>query len=121
MSATAVLASRVRISDPRPTRCAACFDSGSPRYVDFQAAFNGGAVVDEGSMAVRDSIDELHLCESCVRSACEQLGFKPELHARQVTEIKRLELRSQHWEAYAKRLEATLADRPDAPPKARRR
>ena len=99
MSAVAEHASRVRLSDPRPARCAACYGSDSERYVDFQAAFNGGAVIEEGSGAVRDSIDELHLCEACVRSACETLGFKPELHRRQVNEIRRLELKAEHYMA----------------------
>jgi hypothetical protein len=43
---------------------------------------NRGAVVEEGTMAVIDSIDELHLCENCVRNAAETLDYKPGLHAR---------------------------------------
>ena len=33
-------------------------------------------------MAVIDSIDELHLCENCIREAADELDYKPGLHAR---------------------------------------
>lgn len=84
---SAILADRVtrcRISDPKPSRCSACLQSSDPRvrFVDFQAGHDGGAVVDSGSMAVIDSIDELHLCESCTREAAEVLDYKPGLHQR---------------------------------------
>lgn len=76
--------SRAKISDPRPTRCAACLQASDPavRFVDFDAAINRGAIVEAGSGAVIDSIDELHVCESCVREAAEALDYKPGLHAR---------------------------------------
>jgi|HubBroStandDraft_6_1064221.scaffolds.fasta_scaffold140219_3 hypothetical protein len=123
MSDVAELATRFRLSDPKPTRCAACFTSAGPEvdFVDFDAAIDRGTfIAPDGAGAVLDSIDDLHLCASCVRSAAEVLGLKPELHSRQLNEIKRLELRSDQWEAYAKRLEATLQDRPERPPGTRR-
>jgi predicted Fe-S protein YdhL (DUF1289 family) len=46
------------------------------------AAIDRGAIVEEGSGAVIDSIDELHLCEACVREAAETLDYKAGLHQR---------------------------------------
>jgi hypothetical protein len=75
--------SRTRISDPQPTRCAGCLQSAGPtvRFVDFDCFINRGVIVEEGSMAIVDSIDTLHLCESCVREAAETLDYKAGLHA----------------------------------------
>jgi hypothetical protein len=90
--------SAIRLSDPMPARCAGCYTSPATigpgaRFVNFNdARIRGGAVVDAGTMAVLDQVDELHLCEACVRSAAEALAFKPELHQRQFREIQRLEL-----------------------------
>lgn len=112
----AELATRAQLSDPKPARCAACFCSADAevRFVNFDAAIDRGTFVDPGGAgAVLDSIDELHLCEACVRSAGEVLGLKPALHARQIREIKRLEVTLEHWREYAKRVEATLQTRPE--------
>lgn len=122
MSDVAELATRFKLSDPKPTRCAACFQSAGPDvdFVDFDAAIDRGSfTAPDGAFAVLDSIDDLHLCASCVRSAAEVLGLKPELHGRQIREIRKLELERNHWQNYAKRLEATLQERPE-PPRGRR-
>lgn len=120
--AVAELATRLRLSDPKPGHCSACLIASGPdvRFVDFDCMVDRGAIVEEGSLAILDAMDELHLCESCVRQAAEVLEYKPDLHRRQLTEIRRLELDAEHWKAYAKRLEATLQDRPEQP-KGRRR
>jgi hypothetical protein len=75
--------SRFQVSDPKPARCAACYCSADAllRFIDFDADVNRGAIIEEGSGAVIDSIDELHLCENCVRDAAETLDYKPGLHA----------------------------------------
>ena len=106
-----------------PSRCSGCLRSAGTdvRFVDYQAAIDRGAIVEEGSMAVLESIDDLYLCDSCVREGAEALGFKPELHSRQLREIQRLEVEAEHWKAYSRRLEATLQERPEAAPRARRR
>lgn len=114
MSATAdALNMRIKISDPKPAYCSGCYQAAQEgiTFLDFDAAHDGGAFInDQGATLVGQ--DDLHLCEACVRSACEALGLKPELHSRQAQIIRRTELRAEHWEAYAKRLEATLEDRP---------
>jgi hypothetical protein len=100
MSATAEHVSSVHLSDPLPTGCSACMSAPTEgvRFVDFSAAFDGGAIVGPSGEAIR-SLDELHLCEPCLRAAGEALAFKPELHARQLQEIRRLEVVAEHWEA----------------------
>ena len=125
MSATAELAQRVRLSDPRPDRCAACFRGAEEgvRFVDFDAAIDRGQVVTEvdGGVLHRESIDDLHLCEACVRSAAEVFAIKPQIHSNALREIKRLEIERDHWRSYAKRIEATVAERPKDTPKTRTR
>jgi hypothetical protein len=61
---------RIRVADPPPARCSGCLRSAGTdvRFVDYQAAINRGAIVEEGSMAVLESIDDLYLCDSCVRA-----------------------------------------------------
>lgn len=120
--AVADLATRFRLSDPKPGHCSACFQSADANvaFVDFDCMLDRGAIVDEGTMAVLDAMDELHLCESCVRQAAEVLDYKPVQAQNRLREIRRLELKAEHWEKYAKRLEATLQDRPEEPKRGRR-
>ena len=117
--------SRVRISDPVPAACSCCFQGAREgvRFLDFNAALDRGQFVREvdGAVLVRDVMDDLHLCEACVREAAEVLALKPQLDANQRREIRRLELESEHWRDYAKRLEATLQERPDLAPRAPRK
>lgn len=82
MSAIGERVSRFKISDPKPARCAACYCGADAdlRFVDLDAHIDRGAVVEDGSHAVIDSVDELHLCENCVINAAETLDFKPGLH-----------------------------------------
>jgi hypothetical protein len=118
MSATAdALNMRIKISDPKPAYCSGCYQAAQEgiTFLDFDAAHDGGAFInDQGATLVGQ--DDLHLCEPCVRSACEALGLKPELHSRQAREIRRLELERDHWKDYAKRAEATIATRPKETP-----
>lgn len=118
MSSQAVeRASRLKISDPKPDRCAACFKGADADtvFVDFDAAIDRGTFVNEQG-AVLEGIDDLHLCEACVRAAAEEIGFKPQLHSRQLREIRRLELKVEHQQDYIRKLEAALLDRPELEP-----
>ena len=84
MSAIADRVARFKVSDPKPARCAACYAGADAalRFVDLDAHIDRGAIVEEGARAVIDSVDELHLCENCVREAAETLDYRPGLHAR---------------------------------------
>jgi hypothetical protein len=108
------VSSRVKVSDPKPACCSACYRGADEnvRFVDMNAEFDAGALVSTESQAIVKSFDSLHLCESCVREAAEALGLKPDLHRRQLREIRRLEIENDHWRDYAKGLEANLGNRP---------
>jgi hypothetical protein len=114
MSVAVETTSRIRLSDPKPAYCSACFRAGQEgiRFVDFDAALDSGCFVSELGVYQTGS-DDLHLCEACVKSAAETLGLKAELHARQLREIRRLEIENEHWKSYAKRIEATVKARPE--------
>lgn len=110
------LASRVRLSDPKPAYCSGCAQGAQEgvRFVDMNAFHDGGMFVREDG-AILEGQDDLHLCEPCVRAAAEALGLKPELHAKQVREIRRLEADRDRWQSYAKKIERTLEQRPERP------
>ena len=107
-----VTAARVHVSDPNPAFCVGCWQGAQDgvRFVDFDAAFDGGQLVEErdGIIITRIPADDLHLCESCVRAAAEALGLKPELHAKQVQTIKRLERERNHYRDENERLRAII-------------
>lgn len=121
MSAVAELASRVRLSDPRPDRCSACFAGAQAdtRFVDMDAAADRGTVM-SGDHIV-GTVDDIHLCEACVRAAAQALALKPELHQRQLNKIRQLELQVEHWRSTARRLTETLNTWPEDQPKRRGR
>lgn len=111
---TAAIGTRLKISDPRPSHCSACFRGADATitFVDFDAAADRGLLTNEQGW-VLDSLDDLHLCEPCVRAGAELLALKPEVQTAQAREIRRLETAVEHWQKYAMDLEATVAERPD--------
>lgn len=111
--ASAELATRVRVSNPKPAYCAACWAAAQENlvFIDFDAAVDRGTLTNDQGW-VLDGIDDLHLCADCVRAGAQALELKPELHTRQNREIARLERERDHWKDYAKRLEDSLQDRP---------
>lgn len=112
----------IRLSDPRPAFCSACLNHPDERYVDFDAAFDAGAFVDRETQAYVEGSDDLHLCESCLKRACEELGVKPELHAAQRREIQKLQLERDHWlEKYRALVKAQEAGIPEVAARAKRK
>lgn len=111
------LNSRVKLSDPLPSHCAACFRGASveTRFVDMDSAIDRGQFVEshDGVVHHRDSIDDLHLCEQCVREAADAIGYKPTLHEQQYAEIRALRGEVERWKTYAKQAEASLKERPE--------
>ena len=126
MSVTAEPTWTARISDPMPARCSRCLRSAGDdiRFVDFRSAFDAGSIVEPGSMMIRASLDELHLCEPCVKEGAEVLGYKPELHVKQLREVRKLELERDHWRETARRTKDELNRQLDSglgePPRRRR-
>jgi hypothetical protein len=123
----AEIATRWHLADPPPSHCSGCFRSSDPtvRFYTPDAAIDRGVFVDaNGAQAVLDSMDWLYLCASvdadgsvvggCVKELCELSAFNPQLHARQLLELRRQALEIEDLKRYAKRLEGTLQDRPDS-------
>lgn len=102
---------RARISDPKPARCSGCMQSvaADKRYVNLDMRINRGTICQEGTMAVLESIDELHLCEDCIRDAAERVGYVPELHRRHVDLNRRLMRERDELEAENRLLRQALA------------
>jgi hypothetical protein len=108
------IATRFRISDPKPAYCAACFKGATEDvvFVDFDAALDRGAIVDGDTMAVLETMDDLHLCSQCIRDAAELLSFKPELQARQEHELDMTVRELNGLRDYVADLEKALVDKP---------
>jgi hypothetical protein len=106
----------IRLSDPKPAYCSACHNAPAGKYVDFDAAHDGGDFTTQ-DLVWHAGSDDLHLCAACLKRATEVLGFKPELNQRQLREIRRLEVENEHWRDYARTLEATLQERPEPAPR----
>lgn len=108
--AVADLSLGIRLSDPKPSRCASCWKGADAdtRFVDFDSAIDRGSFVDPSSMAVIDTVDDLHLCEACVKAACEALAIQPESRQRLLRELQRRDLVIDYFKERVKRLEADL-------------
>jgi len=103
------------MSDPLPSHCAACFDGAREglRFVDLDAAIDRGVLASEQGWVLA-GIDDLHLCENCVRGAAEVLALKPQLVSEMRLQIRKLEADAERWRDYARELERSLERRPIA-------
>lgn len=109
------LANEVRAAGT-PVYCSACFNHDSSlRHVDFDAACDRGYGMQE---AVKVSMDDLVLCETCVKAggllvgmvdAGEQAERMASLEERLTAETARCD----QAVAYANRMEEALAARPE--------
>src|SRR5262249_31614034 len=110
------LALGIHLSDPKPGHCASCWGSSGPdvRFVDFNAAIDRGSFRDpNGAMPVIDHVDELHICEACMRAGAEALALKADRNQRQLREIQRLEREVNTWKEYSRKLEEAIDHRPE--------
>jgi len=101
------LASDIREAQ-KPIYCSACFNQQAIRHIDFDAACDRGYGKDE---AVNVAMDDLILCENCVREGAELLGMTPE--GAKDDRIADLTARVDHAErerSKAERYAATLED-----------
>ncbi len=57
----------------KPIYCSACFNSQPIRHVDFDAACDRGYANEE---AVKINMDDLILCENCVKEGLKVLGIE---------------------------------------------
>ncbi len=96
--------------------CASCFGAyPERRHVDFDA-FYEGPVIDEDS-GLRQTVDDLIICEECLRGAAKLLGFTHEQEgAKRIEELEAqaaddgVTLRTQA--DYISRLESTIQAKP---------
>lgn len=122
----------MRLADPRPALCTLCCNTGheTTKFVDTGAFREGPLLRDSatGEIAVDPSgaqitLDDVYVCDACVRWMAKLIGedeFAEEIRS-QFLETRRLQLAVEHWRDYAKRLEATLQDRPEPAPRQRRK
>src|SRR4051812_33537889 len=68
---------RIRLAEIPPTHCSSCFQQKpQQRHVDFSAFWDGPVFGDQEVAGGRKVvIDDLILCDDCVRAAAELLGF----------------------------------------------
>ena len=121
-SAAIEYANQVRVADPKPDYCSRCFRGAQEgvEFLDLMSSYEGPTIVHPETGAVIGTIDDLYLCftrdesgqvaSGCVKEICEAGNLRPELHQRQLREIRRLELEAEHWKSAEKRQRAE-ADR----------
>ena len=68
----------MRLADPRPPYCACCYQAPTVDqrkvYVDYEAAYDGPVIPGASEPVV---IDDMILCEDCVKAAARLVGYEP--------------------------------------------
>ena len=100
-----------RIAYSNPPVCLAC-GGAKPhvRHVDFQAAYDGPTFREEGAVV---TVDDLMICEDCVREAAELLAVDPQPMRELELERDRALSAADGWREYALSLEETYGRRPE--------
>ena len=88
--------------------CSACYNASDHRHVDMNAAFDG-PVLSNGMV-----IDDLILCEPCVKNAVDALDLNESANVVALAEsrVREAEAEAEKWKRYAKSLEMTQELRP---------
>jgi hypothetical protein len=96
--------------------CAACYTFNDKPHVDMSAAFDG-PVLENGM-----TIDDLILCEDCVRSAAQALSLDNERDIVTAAEVKAeaAEARAEKWKRYANSLESVRELKPQELPEVKK-
>jgi hypothetical protein len=98
----------------KPIHCSACFNSQDIRHIDFDAACDRGYANEE---AVQVVMDDLILCENCVRAGARLLGMEDEgVNTERISDLERkLEIKDKLYKqasTYADNLEDAFESRP---------
>lgn len=100
----------MRIADPRPDVCSVCRNSQlGHRFFDLEANWDGNPPLrEDGSMIIPGDgrpmgHEYVMVCEPCAKELVELVDFKPELHTRQLKEIRKLEAERNYWRDTARR------------------
>ena len=101
------LASDIREAS-KPIYCSACFNSQNVRHIDFDAACDRGYGNEE---ATKVTLDDLILCENCVKEGAELIGMTEENEKdRKIAELERRLDTSERLRAKEERYNETLED-----------
>lgn len=113
-------ATKVRVAERPPAGCAACFGQYPQRtHVDFGSSYDGPMLPaqENATGVVGVSIDELVICEECLRTAAQLLGLTdPGQTTEQLealtAQAEELTERLAGAMAYANKLETAIAAKP---------
>lgn len=115
----------MKLCEVPPSHCAACFGQYTDRrHVDLEASYDGpaypdGVMTDQGMVRnLTVAIDDLILCEDCLRDAGRlvDLGNVEELNGQleqKDEQLENLRARLAESEQYADRLEQSVAAKPE--------
>jgi hypothetical protein len=104
---TVRLANEIRETS-MPVYCSACFNQANIRHVDFDAACDRGYANAE---AVEVSMDELVLCENCVKNGAAILGIEDSKQLKTELDDAEMALKRERKEReQAQRYASTLED-----------
>jgi len=96
----------VRIASPNPACCSACYGASGGRHVDFEAATDGPVVLNaDGSPVAWEgglvSVEDIILCEACVRAGAELLSLVPAVMEGLAQELRDAHARARVWQERA--------------------
>lgn len=64
----------MKIANPNPTHCASCFSQKlGMRHVDFESYYDGPVL--DAANGMKQTIDDLIICEECLRTAAKFVGM----------------------------------------------
>jgi hypothetical protein len=114
----------VKLTETPPVRCSACFGQYvERRHVDFEAAWEGptfkeGVAGEDGEVrnSILVSVDDLILCEDCLRAAAALIGLKDPDEVAEYAEglekrVDELLEQVRGHELHSKNLEAAVASK----------
>lgn len=102
---------KIHIAEVNPPRCSSCYSQKPDlRHVDFSAYYDGPVVpAAEGEGVVQVAIDDLVICEQCLKEAAELVGMGDTEREREEIQRLRYELEAAaEREAAAVRLVSQL-------------
>lgn len=100
----------MRLTDITPPYCSGCFGQYHTPHVDFESDWDGPVMNKDG---LRVTIDDLILCENCVRAAYELLPKTEDTAVEKLnTQLKEAKASNKKLTTYNRQLETTIASKP---------
>lgn len=100
----------MRLTDITPPYCSGCFGQYHNSHVDFESDWDGPVLNKEG---LRVQIDELILCENCVRAAYSLLPKKEDQQIEKLQDqLKEIRASNRKLTTYNRQLETTIGSKP---------